>query len=210
MPVLVAGRPRDRLLRLPPGPPPAVRDAGRRRAAGPVATDSGNQRFPDWAPDGRHLVFHSDRTGRFELYVVERDAAGRWSAPRQLTRDGGQEARWSPDGSAIVYVRNAGLWVIAPAGGAPRPLVETSDPGVPPAAAAGHLGTRWTDHLLQGAGRGGTRQHLVHPAARRRAQAAGALRRPRAGPPPAPSSPPTASACTSPSRNARATSGRWS
>ena len=93
----------------------------------PVATDSGNQRFPDWAPDGRHLVFHSDRTGRFELYVVERDAAGRWSAPRQLTRDGGREARWSPDGSAIVYVRDAGLWVISPAGGTPRPLVETGD-----------------------------------------------------------------------------------
>jgi Tol biopolymer transport system component len=99
----------------------------------PVVADSGNQRFPDWAPDGRHLVFHSDRTGRFELYVVERDASGRWGPSRQLTREGGQEARWSPDGSAIVYVRNAGLWVISPGGGAPRLLVETSDPAVRPA-----------------------------------------------------------------------------
>jgi Tol biopolymer transport system component/DNA-binding SARP family transcriptional activator len=98
----------------------------------PVASDSGNQRFPDWAPDGRHLVFHSDRTGRFEVYVVERLPGGRWGAVRQLTTQGGQEARWSPDGSAIVYLRNTGLWVIAPGGGPPRLLIDTKDPAVTP------------------------------------------------------------------------------
>ena len=99
-----------------------------------VVADSGNQRFPDWAPDGRHLVFHSDRTGRFELYVVERDAGGHWGVARQLTKEGGQEARWSPDGRAIVYVRNTGLWLIAPGGGGPaRLLVDTSDPAIHPA-----------------------------------------------------------------------------
>jgi Tol biopolymer transport system component/DNA-binding SARP family transcriptional activator len=96
-----------------------------------VAPDSANQRFPDWAPDGRHLVFHSDRTGRFELYVVERLEDGRWGAPRQLTTAGGQEARWSPDGRAIVYVRNTGLWLIAPGGGTPRLLIDTGDPVTP-------------------------------------------------------------------------------
>ena len=98
----------------------------------PVVSDSGNQRFPDWAPDGRHLVFHSDRTGQFELYVVERDTGGRWGASRQLTTEGGQEARWSPGGDAIVYVRNTGLWVIAPDGGAPRLLIDSKDPAVTP------------------------------------------------------------------------------
>jgi Tol biopolymer transport system component/DNA-binding SARP family transcriptional activator len=97
-----------------------------------VVADSNNQRFPDWAPDGKHLVFHSDRTGRFELYIVNRDADGHWGAPRQLTKDGGQDARWSPDGRAIVYVRNTGLWVISPDGGEPRLLVESSDPALAP------------------------------------------------------------------------------
>jgi Tol biopolymer transport system component/DNA-binding SARP family transcriptional activator len=96
-----------------------------------VAPDSANQRFPDWAPDGRHLVFHSDRSGRFELYVVERSRDGRWGAPRQLTTMGGQEARWSPDGRAIVYLRNTGLWMIAPGGGAPRLVLDTGDPAAP-------------------------------------------------------------------------------
>jgi Tol biopolymer transport system component len=99
-------------------------------AAGAVLADSGNQRFPDWAPDGRHLVFHSDRTGRFELYVVGRDTAGRWGAARQLTTEGGQDARWSPDGRAIVYLRNGGLWVISPGGG-PTRLVVAGDSGSP-------------------------------------------------------------------------------
>ncbi len=103
-------------------------DGGRPNA---VAPDSANQRFPDWAPDGRHLVFHSDRTGRFELYVVERGGDGRWSVPRQLTTSGGQEARWSPDGRAIVYLWNTGLWVIAPGGGSPRLLIDTGDPVAP-------------------------------------------------------------------------------
>jgi Tol biopolymer transport system component len=110
--------------------------------AAPVAADSSNQRFPDWSPDGRRLVYYSDRTGRFELYVVARDAGGHWLAPRQLTRDGGQEARWSPAGSSIVYLRNAGLgtaglWVISPDGGPPRLLVEAGGAAKRPAPLLG-------------------------------------------------------------------------
>jgi Tol biopolymer transport system component len=98
----------------------------------PVVSDSGNQRFPDWSPDGRSLVFHSDHTGRFELFLVRRDAGGKWGPARQLTRDGGQEARWSPDGSAIVYVRGTGVWLVLPDGGQPRPLVDAADPATDP------------------------------------------------------------------------------
>ena len=45
--------------------------------------------------------------------------------PRQLTTEGGQEARWSPDGSTIVYLRDGGIWLIDPGGGAPRLLIDT-------------------------------------------------------------------------------------
>ena len=64
--------------------------------------------------------------------AVEREAGGRWKAPRQLTTEGGQDARWSPDGGEIVYLRNGGLWVIAPEGSAPRLLVDSRDPAVRP------------------------------------------------------------------------------
>jgi Tol biopolymer transport system component len=102
-------------------------------AATAVTHDSGNQRYPGWAPDGQHLVFHSDRSGRFELYVVARDPTGRWGKPGQLTTNGGQDARWSPDGRSILYLRNARLWVIASAGGAPRLLVDVGDSASKPA-----------------------------------------------------------------------------
>jgi len=102
-------------------------------SAGAVTRDSGNQRYPGWSPDGRHLVFHSDRSGRFELYVVERDTAGHWGSTRQLTTAGGQDARWSPDGRSILYLRNSRLWVIGSTGGAPRLLVDVGDSAGKPA-----------------------------------------------------------------------------
>jgi len=40
---------------------------------------------------------------------IGREAGGRWKAPRQLTTEGGQDARWSPDGGEIAYLRNGGL-----------------------------------------------------------------------------------------------------
>jgi Tol biopolymer transport system component/DNA-binding SARP family transcriptional activator len=102
-------------------------------AAGGVTRDSGNQRYPGWSPDGRHLVYHSDRSGRFELYVVERDTAGHWGSSRQLTSQGGQDARWSPDGGSILYLRNSRLWVIGADGGSPRLLVDVGDSAGKPA-----------------------------------------------------------------------------
>jgi len=110
-------------------------------APSPVVADSGNQRFPDWSPDGRRLVYHSDRTGRFELYVVERETESRWRAPRQLTTEGGQDARWSPDGRMIAYVRNRDVWVIAPDGGPPRLVVDSPDPAARPVPLLAHWGS---------------------------------------------------------------------
>ena len=173
----------------------------------PVVSDSGNQRFPDWSPDGRHLVFHSDRTGRFELYVVERDAGGRWSAPRQLTTEGGQDARWSPDGGQIVYLRNGGLWVIAPDG--ERPAARSSTAGTPPSARcrcwrsgrprdAPCTTRRWMGRAARASGRS-------RPAAASPGFSCGSMT-PR-GHPRAPNSRSMAGGSTSRSPSARATSG---
>lgn len=63
---------------------------------------------PDWTPDGRGLVFVSDRGngGQSTLYAVDRDG----SNVRPVVPDPGvaHAPRWMPDGRAIVYEGRAG------------------------------------------------------------------------------------------------------
>lgn len=63
----------------------------------------GHEMYPVWSADGRELLFISDRSGRWELHAAER-TDGKWSEPRQVTRNFGYNGRWSPDGKTIVYV----------------------------------------------------------------------------------------------------------
>ncbi len=64
-----------------------------------------NQR-PEWTPDGREIVFYSDRQGGFDLWEVRADG----SAPARLLLDEPRdvvEAKISPDGRWLVYRTNA-------------------------------------------------------------------------------------------------------
>jgi Tol biopolymer transport system component/DNA-binding SARP family transcriptional activator len=90
-----------------------------------------NQRSPGLAPDGRSLVFTSDASGQLQLYLVVRNGSS-WGAARQLTSKGGWGGRWAPDGHAIVYCRQDGVWLIGPDGGSPTQLVTIeSSTGLP-------------------------------------------------------------------------------
>jgi Tol biopolymer transport system component len=88
--------------------------------------------YPDWSADGQTVAFYSDRTGRDELFLVSRDAQGKWGEARQLTHEGGRQPRWSPDGRGIVYLGPGCICVIAPDGGTPRRLLtqENADPNM--------------------------------------------------------------------------------
>ncbi|HEV2385952.1 MAG TPA: hypothetical protein VGS20_01740 [Candidatus Acidoferrales bacterium] len=46
--------------------------------------DEGRNERPSWAPDGRHLVFQSDRTGHLQIWTMLADGSG----SRQLTKVG--------------------------------------------------------------------------------------------------------------------------
>jgi TolB protein len=56
--------------------------------------------FSDWSPDGRRLVFDSDRSGNVELYVATRDGD-----IRRLTRNSADDVHptWSPDGRHLAF-----------------------------------------------------------------------------------------------------------
>jgi Tol biopolymer transport system component len=86
---------------------------------GPVATVTDaprNQRRPGWAPDGNALVFDAGGTASGDVFITKRADSGRWTPPRRLTTNG-SAARFSPDGTQILYVRPDGIWVTTPAGG---------------------------------------------------------------------------------------------
>jgi Tol biopolymer transport system component len=58
---------------------------------------------PGWSPNGRFIVFSSDRDGDFELYRLRFGPFG--TRVRQLTDNEANdvEPNWSPDGKSIVY-----------------------------------------------------------------------------------------------------------
>jgi TolB protein len=58
-----------------------------------LTRDAGRNERPSWAPDGRHLVFESTRTGTRQIWTMLADG----SEPKQLTYSGQNESpNWSP------------------------------------------------------------------------------------------------------------------
>ena len=60
--------------------------------------------YPFWSPDGKQVVFQSDRTGVFEIYIVNTDGSGLRRITRQKEPD--ETPVWSPDGRKIAFVSN--------------------------------------------------------------------------------------------------------
>jgi dipeptidyl aminopeptidase/acylaminoacyl peptidase len=92
-----------------------------------LAPGKGRDREPSWSPDGKNIVFVSDRGGSPHLYIAEPGAP----EPRPVTSHQGEDRtpRWSPDGERIAFLsRRLGsetgwdVWVVPARGGTPQPL----------------------------------------------------------------------------------------
>ena len=90
-----------------------------------LVTSTREQYDPFISPDGRRIVFMSNRSGSNEIWVCDSDG----SNAQQLTALGSGMTgtpRWSPDGRQIVFDSRAGgeanVYVIGANGGVPRKL----------------------------------------------------------------------------------------
>ena len=78
-----------------------------------ITDGEGADGWPTWSPDGQRIAFHSDRSGNWDIWIVNADGSGLV----QLTRDPGNDryADWSPDGK-IAFTSNRGgnedIWVL--------------------------------------------------------------------------------------------------
>lgn len=90
-----------------------------------LISSSRQDHSPQFSPDGKKIVFASDRSGSDEIWLSESDG----SRPMQLTFFDGAVSgtpRWSPDGQQIVLdarpAGNADIYVVSAEGGKPRPI----------------------------------------------------------------------------------------
>jgi Tol biopolymer transport system component/DNA-binding winged helix-turn-helix (wHTH) protein len=80
---------------------------------------------PQYSPDGKRIVFTSDRTGSWEIWVSTADGTN----AMQLTSFGDRQTgtpRWSPDGKLIAFdsrpEKRSDIYVMDSAGGKPHPI----------------------------------------------------------------------------------------
>jgi Tol biopolymer transport system component/predicted Ser/Thr protein kinase len=106
-----------------------------------VTTGPAEEQHAAWGPDGNTIVFDSSQasgdknllTNVWEAFIATRSRRGEpWGVPRQLTKHGSADPKWSPDGRLIAFCVRGQLRVIAPDGTGERALVDiragTEDP----------------------------------------------------------------------------------
>jgi serine/threonine-protein kinase len=100
----------------------------------PIFQSRYDERSPAFSPDGRHLAYVSNETGRFEVYV--RPFPG-LDSREQISTAGGMDPVWAPDGRALYFRWGRELMAVdlltepSLRAGRPRPLFEFDSPSNP-------------------------------------------------------------------------------
>ena len=86
-----------------------------------LTNDPASDREADWSPDGKEVVFLSDRTGDYELWIYNLESLRADRLTQQLLQLSNYNnfvtnVKWSPDGKAISYLalddRGRSAWIV--------------------------------------------------------------------------------------------------
>ncbi|HEY2014739.1 MAG TPA: protein kinase [Bryobacteraceae bacterium] len=136
-----------------------------------VIDSTADDREPVFSPDGRRMLFNSDRWGSFEIHMANIDGT-RQTALTRMGPTAMGSPRWSPDGQTVVFDRyeNGHSWIytVSADGGKPRQLTHEEFPDIRPSFS--HDG-KWIYFASNRTGRneiwklpagGGPAQQLTH------------------------------------------------
>lgn len=73
-----------------------------------LTNDSFFDRYPRWSPDGRRVAFASDRSGGYEIWMIDVDGTNLRRVTYDSPKEGTSFPVWSPDGSKLTF-RRAGV-----------------------------------------------------------------------------------------------------
>ncbi len=115
-----------------------------------LTDDVFRDRGPSWSPDGKRIVFYSDRSGRYQFWSIHADGSGL----QQITNLGGRSfwfPRYSPDGSHLMGFNEADTVLFD----ASQPLPWTTGTVLPrPGEQMAFQATSWSSDKKQIAGVG--------------------------------------------------------
>ena len=86
---------------------------------------------PRFSPDGKKIVFISDRDGGWNLWTISVDKKDTTQVTRGKTNSY-ESPEWTPDGNFIVASRGTKLWMFHNQGGAGQQLIRPAAAGGPP------------------------------------------------------------------------------
>jgi len=83
-----------------------------------LTSEGKNSLVPVFSPDGKHVVFSSNRTGGYNPYITDGPNREKLVVDMQLA--GGFPTDWSPDGKSLLWWGNEDLWIV-PVDGKEKP-----------------------------------------------------------------------------------------
>ncbi len=100
-----------------------------------ITSGQGYDMQPKYSPDGKRLVFVSDRNGSENLWIANADGT-RARAVTTTERENYMSPIWTPDGEYVIAAKGAQLWLYHEAGGSGVQMTGITPPASPGAPAA--------------------------------------------------------------------------